>query len=85
MYKDNTWEGQTIRDAISGLRKDYALDKVVVVAGCGMLSRENREWIEQANELLSEHRHGSFQYYSFSQGHAEHIVVGALRHQFAGT
>ncbi len=49
VYKGNTWEGQTIRDAISGLRKDYALDKVVVVADRGMLSAENREWIEQQN------------------------------------
>lgn len=49
VYKGNTWEGQTIRDAISGLRKDYALDKVVVVADRGMLSQENREWIEQEN------------------------------------
>ncbi len=49
VYKGNTWEGQTIRDAISSLRKDYALDKVVVVADRGMLSQENRAWIEQEN------------------------------------
>jgi transposase len=41
VYKGDTFEGHTFKDALSSLKKRYQLDQIIVVADRGMLSKEN--------------------------------------------
>ena len=41
VYKGDTFEGHTFKDALSSLKKRYQLNQIIVVADRGMLSREN--------------------------------------------
>ena len=43
IYKGNTFEGDTYKHALEDLKKRYQIDKVVVVADRGMLSKKNLE------------------------------------------
>jgi len=46
IYKGNTSEGTTLEDALSRLKKDFDIDRVVVVADSAMIRKSNRELIE---------------------------------------
>jgi transposase len=41
VYKGDTFEGHTFKDALCSLKKRYQLDQIIVVADRGMLSKEN--------------------------------------------
>jgi transposase len=41
LYKGDTWEGKTFSDALDKLKKQYQIDKVIVVADRGMMSKSN--------------------------------------------
>ena len=41
LYRGDTWEGKTFTDALEKLKKQYQIDKVIVVADRGMMSRSN--------------------------------------------
>ena len=41
LYQGNTYEGDTFKDGITRLKKQYQIDKIVVVADRGMLSEKN--------------------------------------------
>lgn len=41
LYKGDTWEGKTLSDALTKLKKQYEIDKVIVVADRGMMSKDN--------------------------------------------
>lgn len=43
LYKGDTWEGKTFTDALEKLKKQYQIDKVIVVADRGMMSKSNLE------------------------------------------
>ncbi|WP_259016249.1 IS1634 family transposase [Emticicia fluvialis] len=43
VFKGNTYEGDTFREALGDLKKRYQIDKVIVVADRGMLSKKNLE------------------------------------------
>jgi len=43
IYKGDTFEGHTFQDAITTLKQTYQIDKIIVVADRGMLSRNNIE------------------------------------------
>lgn len=52
IYKGNTYEGKTMKDALESLQKDFNIDQVVVVADSAMINKNNRELLE-GNEKLS--------------------------------
>jgi transposase len=41
IFKGNTFEGDTFKEALSDLKKRYQIDKVIIVADRGMLSKAN--------------------------------------------
>lgn len=41
VYKGSQYEGHTFKDAIKQLRKEYDIKEVVIVAGSGMMNKEN--------------------------------------------
>jgi transposase len=43
VFKGNTYEGDTFKEALEDLKKRYQIDKVIVVADRGMLSKNNLE------------------------------------------
>jgi transposase len=43
IFKGNTYEGDTFKEALEDLKKRYQIDKVIVVADRGMLSKNNLE------------------------------------------
>ena len=43
VFKGNTYEGDTFKEALDDLKKRYQIDKVIVVADRGMLSKNNLE------------------------------------------
>lgn len=53
IFKGNTFEGDTFKFALEDLKKQYQIDKVVVVADRGMLSKKNLELtIENGYEFI---------------------------------
>ena len=46
IYKGNQYEGHTFEDAIKRLKSEYQIDKMIVVADRGMLSKTNIEIVE---------------------------------------
>ena len=51
IYKGNTYEGKTMIEALESLRKDYNIDKVIVVADSGMMNKDNLEFIEKQSSM----------------------------------
>lgn len=49
IFKGNTFEGKTIIPVILEIRKKYQIDKFMVIADAGMLSRENLRELEKYN------------------------------------
>lgn len=47
IFKGNTFEGHTFGAALDDLKKEYAIDQVVVVADRGMLSKSNLELVKE--------------------------------------
>jgi transposase len=47
IFKGNTFEGHTLEHALKDLKQEYQIDKIIVVADRGMLSRQNIEHIQQ--------------------------------------
>lgn len=47
IFKGNTFEGHTLQSALDDLKKQYQIDKVVVVADRGMLSKNNLQIIAE--------------------------------------
>jgi transposase len=45
VYPGNTYEGETMIDALKELQKKYKIDQVVVVADSGMIDKENRQFM----------------------------------------
>lgn len=45
IFQGNTFEGHTLPDAITQLKKDYSINKIIVVADRGMIGKENIEAI----------------------------------------
>lgn len=53
LYKGNTFEGHTFIDAITQLKTQYQIDRMVVVADRGMLSEKNRQAVtDQGYEFI---------------------------------
>ena len=46
IFKGNTFEGHTFQSALDDLKKEYKIDKIVVVADRGMLSKNNIKLVE---------------------------------------
>jgi transposase len=46
IFKGNTFEGHTLEHALKDLKKEYQIDKIIVVADRGMLSKKNILLIE---------------------------------------
>ncbi len=46
IYKGNTYEGYTMLDAINQFKKQYPIDKCVVVADSAMIDKDNRKLLE---------------------------------------
>jgi hypothetical protein len=49
IHKGDTFEGKTFKDALAVLKKDYQIDKIIVVADRGMLSKNNINITTQEN------------------------------------
>jgi len=47
IYEGNTYEGNTFEQALKGLKKLYEIEKVIVVADRGMLSKKNLGLVEE--------------------------------------
>ena len=47
LYSGKTWEGHTYSDMVERLKKEYDIDKVVLVADRGMLNKSNLEATEK--------------------------------------
>ena len=45
VFKGNTYEGHTLKNAIESLKQRYSIDKIIVVADRGMMNKENIETI----------------------------------------
>lgn len=45
VYKGNTYEGGTMIDALKKMKKQFKIDKVVVVADSAMIDKSNREYM----------------------------------------
>lgn len=45
VFKGNTYEGHTLPEAIKALKARYAIDKIIIVADRGMMSRSNLDAI----------------------------------------
>jgi transposase len=53
VFKGNTYEGHTLSDAIKQLKQRYAIDKVIIVADRGMMSKGNMETVsDTGNEFI---------------------------------
>jgi transposase len=53
VFKGNTYEGHTLSDAIKQLKQRYAIDKVIIVADRGMMSKGNMEAVcNTGNEFI---------------------------------
>ncbi|NTW88943.1 MAG: IS1634 family transposase, partial [Desulfobulbaceae bacterium] len=50
LYNGSTWEGHTLKDAISQIKSMAEVDRVVFVADSGLLSKENLALIEQSEQ-----------------------------------
>ncbi|HDR03641.1 MAG TPA: IS1634 family transposase [Candidatus Marinimicrobia bacterium] len=51
VYRGNTYEGQTMQDALKLLQSKYKIDNVVVVADSAMIDKANRDFIDQTDGL----------------------------------
>lgn len=51
VYRGNTYEGQTMIDALKSLREKYEIDEVVVVADSAMIDKANREYINDNSSM----------------------------------
>jgi len=49
LYSGDTYEGHTFTDAVSKLKNEYQLSKLVIVADSGMLMNDNIEEIKKSN------------------------------------
>ena len=49
VFKGDTYEGHTFIDAISALKKQYSIDKVIIVADRGMLSKDNIQAVKESD------------------------------------
>lgn len=47
LYPGNTFEGNTLRDALDDIKRDHNLEKVVFVADSAMVSKANQELLER--------------------------------------
>jgi transposase len=47
IFKGDTFEGHTLEHALNGLKQEYQIDKIIVVADRGMLSKQNLALIEK--------------------------------------
>lgn len=47
IYSGNTYEGDTFATALADMKKEYAIEKVIVVADRGMLSKKNIALVEE--------------------------------------
>ncbi len=47
IYSGNTYEGDTFATALDDIKKEYAIEKVIVVADRGMLSKKNIALVEE--------------------------------------
>ena len=45
IYKGNTYEGSTMIDALSTVKNQYKIDRVIVVADSGMIDKVNRDFM----------------------------------------
>lgn len=45
VYEGNTYEGRTMIDALQKMKKQFTIDKVVVVADTAMIDKENRDFM----------------------------------------
>ena len=52
LYKGSQYEGHTFEDAVNILKKEYQIDKLVVVADRGMLSKQNIDIVSEAFEFI---------------------------------
>jgi len=52
VYKGSQYEGHTFEDAINTLKKEYQINKVVVVADRGMLSKHNINLVSDTFEFI---------------------------------
>ncbi len=48
VYRGKKYEGHTFADSIDRLKKKYRIEKVICVADTGMMNKDNREEVEQA-------------------------------------
>jgi transposase len=51
IYEGNTYEGNTMLDALGDLKQKFTVDQVVVVADSAMIDSENRSYIDQSENL----------------------------------
>jgi len=51
VYQGNTYEGKTMLDALEALKKQYQIDKAVVVADSAMIDQSNQDCITQTPGL----------------------------------
>lgn len=53
LYSGNTWEGYTYQDMVKSLKKEYQIEKVVLVADRGMLNSDNLQaTLDQGYEFI---------------------------------
>jgi len=52
LYKGSQYEGHTFEDAIKTLKEEYQINKVIVVADRGMLSKHNIELVSETYEFI---------------------------------
>jgi len=52
LYKGSQYEGHTFEDAIKTLRQEYQIDRVIVVADRGMLSKHNIDIVSDTFEFI---------------------------------
>ena len=52
LYKGSQYEGHTFEDAVKTLKEEYQIDKVIVVADRGMLSKLNIDIVSEAFEFI---------------------------------
>jgi len=45
IYQGNTYEGQTMIDALKQMKKEFTIDRVIVVADTAMIDKENRDFM----------------------------------------
>jgi transposase len=47
-YKGNTYEGETMTDALKEIKKNYNIDNVVAVADSAMIDKDNRDYMQES-------------------------------------